>query len=162
VSVSNGPAQAPGRYFDDFVEGEVHLSAYHTISREDVLAYGRLTGDLNSMHLSPAAVDHHGRMGQIAHGMLGAGLAAGLLHPLGLFEGTVVALLGLSDWTFRRPLLVGEPVRSRMVVQQLRPSRSNPSVGIMVRRLSLEKRDNEELLGGSVTMMLRRRTGAGS
>ena len=58
---------------------------------------------------SPSA---EGRFGSpIAHGLLGMSVAMGLVSRLGLFEGSSIALLGVDDWTFARPIRIGDTAR---------------------------------------------------
>lgn len=150
---------ARGRYFEDFEVGDRWVSAEHRVGAGDVADFARITGDANPLHLDPAAAEAAGLPGTPVHGLLGAALATGLLSPLGLFDGTVVALVSLDRWRFERVLRVGDPVRSRMTVLELRPSRGRPQLGVLRRSLELIDDGDRTILGGEATMLVKRRGG---
>ena len=57
---------------------------------------------------------------RIAHGMLVLSMATGLADRLGFIQGTVLAFMGL-DWQFRNAVKIGDTVRVRATVAELRP-----------------------------------------
>lgn len=154
-----GTGPGTGKYFEDFAVGDEFMSELHTVTRADVEDFARVTRDANSLHLSLEESRAQGYPGQLAHGLLGLSLAIGLLSPLRLFDGTAVGLLGLDDWRFNGPVLVGDQVRSRMLVVGLRPSSTRPREGLLTRRLTLEGADGSNRMSGTATMLLRRKEG---
>lgn len=148
---------AAGLCFEDFSLNQVYVSGKHVVSSTDVAEFARITGDVNPLHFDLSESSKVGYERQLVHGLLSVSLAAGLLTPLGLFNGTIIGLVGLDQWVFRRPLFVGVEVFSRMTVVALRQSTSRPGVGILTRRLSLESDAEGVHVEGVATMLVKRR-----
>jgi acyl dehydratase len=107
-------------YFEDFRSGQVFLSQARTITEADVVTFAGWSWDTNPVHTDAEAA-RHGRFGErIAHGLLGLSVAMGLASRLGVFESCSIALLGIEDWRFRRPLMLGDTVRCRVEILDTR------------------------------------------
>jgi acyl dehydratase len=111
-------------YFEDFQAGQVFETAARTITETDLTLFSMLTGDWNPVHADAEFARATPFGERLVHGAYGIGLAIGLLHPLGLFEKSVVAMLGISDWQFKKPILVGSTLRLRLSIVDTEPSRS--------------------------------------
>jgi len=95
-------------YFDDLRVGDQWKSRGRTITETDVVNFAGITGDYDPLH-----VDHeHARQTPfgkpIAHGLLGLSLVAGLSSTCPAVHTS--AFLGIRDWEFLRPLLIGDTV----------------------------------------------------
>jgi len=95
-------------YFDDLRIGESWQSRARTITETDVVNFAGMTGDYDPLH-----VDHeHARQTPfgkpIAHGLLGLSLLAGLSSTCPAVHTS--AFLGIREWEFMRPLLIGDTV----------------------------------------------------
>src|SRR3712207_2139671 len=102
-------------YFEDFRPGQEFLSQARTITEADVVTFAGWSWDTNPVHTDAEAA-RLGRFGErIAHGVLGLSVALGLASRLGVFESCSIALLGVENWQFRRPLLIGDTVRCREI-----------------------------------------------
>lgn len=125
--MSAAQAAAPGHrtmYFEDFSPGQVFETGGRTITETDLTMFSMLTGDWNAIH-SDADYARTTRYGErLVHGSFGIGLAIGLMHGLGIFEGSVVAMLGVSDWKFERPILIGMTLHLRLEVIDHEPGRT--------------------------------------
>ncbi|MCR4265277.1 MaoC/PaaZ C-terminal domain-containing protein [Nitratireductor sp. ZSWI3] len=103
-------------YFEDFSPGQVFQTGGRTITETDLTMFSMLTGDWNAIH-SDADYARTTRYGErLVHGSFGIGLAIGLMHGLGIFEGSAVAMLGISEWRFERPILIGTTLHLRLEV----------------------------------------------
>ena len=95
-----------------------------------------------------------GRFGErIAHGVLGLSVAMGLVSRIGVFEACSIALLGIDDWRFRRPLRIGATVRCRVEILDTRLT-SRGDAGILSRRLTLLDQHDEVLQDGEIGLMV--------
>ena len=104
-------------FFDELTVGDCWESRSRTITETDVVNFAGMTGDYDPLH-----VDHefakqtpYGR--PIAHGLLGLALLAGLSSTAPAMQ--TKAFLGIGQWKFLRPLLIGDTVRVTTKVTDL-------------------------------------------
>lgn len=143
-------------YFEDFAAGQEFLSQGRTIVEADVAGFAAWSWDTNPVH-TDEAVAAAGRFGgRIAHGLLGVSVAMGLASRLGVFEGSSVALLGIDEWRFERPVRIGDTVHCRVVIESVRPTRDGRS-GILERRFGLIDQDGFVCQRGRIALMVSRR-----
>lgn len=147
--------QVAGKYYEEFAIGQTYTTGARTVTESDVMSFAGLSGDGNPMH-----VDHEfakrSPFGQpIAHGLLGLSLATGLLASTRLFDGTAVALLGILDWRFVKPILFNDTIHVQMTIKAMRET-SDPSRGILDRNLVLLNQRDEVLQEGCTRIMIRR------
>ncbi len=154
----SGLDSGPGLYLEDFQVGAVFQTGSRIITAADIQVFADVTGDHNPLHTDPefAKTTPYGEI--IAHGLLGLGVLTGLFEDLGIFRGTALAFLGISDWAFRKPILAGDTVSARMTVLEVRRSRSDPSRGILTRRYELLGSDGTAVQEGTTTVLLMART----
>ena len=104
--------------FEALEEGLTFVTAERVVSEADVLAFAELTGDHHPQHVDAkwAASSTFGE--QIAHGMLVASFASGLVP----FDASrVIALRALREVTFKRAVRFGDVIRVDGRVEGLRP-----------------------------------------
>ncbi|HYH62652.1 MAG TPA: MaoC/PaaZ C-terminal domain-containing protein [Solirubrobacterales bacterium] len=93
-------------------------SRARTITEADVVGFAGLTGDWHPQH-SDAEWAESGRFGErVAHGLLVLSYAVGLFA---FDPERVVALRGIDDVTFKRPVLIGDTIRVSSTVDSVRP-----------------------------------------
>jgi acyl dehydratase len=147
-----------GTYFEDFHAGQVFESQGRTITEADIVMFAGWSWDTNPVH-TDAVRASQGRFGQpIAHGLLGLSVALGLASRLGVFESCSIALLGVDDWRFLRPLLVGDTVRCRVEILEARLT-SKGDAGILERRFTLLEQHEHVVQQGNIALMVSRRPG---
>jgi acyl dehydratase len=140
-------------YFEDFHAGQVFTSQARTITETDVVTFAGWSWDTNPVH-TDAESAASGRFGRrIAHGVLGLSVALGLASRLGVFEACSVALLGIDDWRFRRPLVPGDTVRCRVEILDTRLT-SSGETGILQRRFTLLNQRDEVVQEGDMGLMV--------
>ncbi len=146
-----------GWWFEEFVVGREVASLGRTVTEADVVAFAGLTGDYHPLHTDAtyAAGTEFGE--RIAHGLLGLGIAFGLLARGGLFEPTVVAMLGVREWRFSAPVRLGDTVRTQAVVRDTWPSASRPDCGIVTLGLELVRDDDVVAQQGELSLLVQRR-----
>jgi acyl dehydratase len=145
-------------YYEDFRPGQVFLSQARTMTETDVVSFAAWSWDTNPVH-TDAEGARHGRFGgRIAHGLLGVSVAMGLASRLGVFEGCSIALLGIDDWRFQRPLVIGDTVRCRVEILDTRLT-STGDAGILRRRFTLLNQREEDVQTGDAPLLVSRRPG---
>jgi 3-hydroxybutyryl-CoA dehydratase len=105
-------------YFDDLRLGDAMESSGRTITEYDVVSFASLTGDWHPQHADAAwaAKSPFGR--RIAHGMLVISYALGLLP---IDPRVVMALRSMDGAVLKRPVGLGDTIRVRAKIADLRP-----------------------------------------
>ena len=146
-----------GLFFEDFEVGQEFISAARTITETDVVMFAALTGDYNSLHtdVEYAKTTQFGQ--RLAHGLLGLSIVSGLMMRSQIFEGTILAFLGIDNWRFTGPIFIGDTVHFKMKIAQKKET-SKADRGIIVREVSLINQRGEVVQQGQMTVMVRRKT----
>lgn len=150
-----------GRYWEDFVAGEVIRTAGRTITEADVVTYSGLSGDFNPLHTDEVFASQTAFGRRLVHGPLVLALALGLFQRTGVTDGTAVALLGIEEWSFVAPVFIGETIFVDVEIERVRPT-SHPERGVIYRRFGVHAQSSSEepprLVGtGRSNLMVRRR-----
>jgi 3-hydroxybutyryl-CoA dehydratase len=105
--------------FEALEMGQAFTTRGRTVTEADVVGFAALTGDWHPQHADAewAAESPFGE--RIAHGLLVVSLAAGLVP---FDPGRVLALRGVSDATFKRPVRFGDTLRVRGRIAELAPA----------------------------------------
>src|SRR6059058_5283578 len=93
--------------FDSLAVGDSFVTGGRTVTEADVVAFACLSGDMHPQHTDAAwaATSLFGE--RVAHGMLVASLALGLLD---FDPARVVALRRVRDAVFKRPVCFGDTI----------------------------------------------------
>jgi len=116
------PFTSHGYYFDEFSLGDTAVSRGRTITEADIVNFAGLSGDFSQIHTNAEFARQCGFGQRIAHGLLGAAVASGLLAQLGLIEGTVMAFRQLT-WKFSLPIFIADTIHVRTTVSELKAVR---------------------------------------
>ena len=110
-----------GLYFEELSLGEMVTTGERTVTEADILNFSDLSGDHNRMHTDPDFASR-GPFGRpVAHGLLGASIASGLLvQQLGFLEKTLIAFRELT-WKFSLPIFIGDTIQARAAISELKP-----------------------------------------
>jgi len=131
-------------------------TASRTVTQGDIDQFARLSGDRNPLHTDEAFARTTPMGGRVAHGLLCASVATGLIYDTGVTAGTALGMLETS-WRFVAPVRPGDTIRARLEVIEKRETRK-PDRGIVIRRCELRNRHDELVCEGTLTTMIRRRT----
>jgi acyl dehydratase len=142
-------------YYDDFEVGQVFVTPARTITETDVVLFAGLSGDYNVLHTDAEAAGQTIFGQRIAHGLLGLAVTSGLKQRLGVFEGTIIAFLGLT-WEFCGPILFGDTIHARITIDDMRKT-SKPDRGIVTQKIELINQHEEIVQSGTHKVMIRRR-----
>ena len=143
-----------GKVWDELVIGQTFWSSGRTVTETDIANFAGLSGDFNPLHLD-SELGRASIFGQrVPHGPLGLLFAMGGCDRLGLLEGVALAFLDLQ-WRFVAPLLIGDTVRTRIVVNALKRT-SQRDRGIVVLHMSLLNQREEVVQEGEHTYLIRR------
>ncbi|HIQ04806.1 MAG TPA: dehydratase [Anaerolineae bacterium] len=136
--------------------GDEVTSPGRTITETDIVNFAALSGDWNQLH-TDAEYAKSTMFGQrIAHGLLVLSIASGLAVRLGFMDETVLAFMGL-EWRFRRPVMIGDTIRVRTTVSELKPVPRLGGGNVTFRVAVLNQRD-EVVQRGSWTILMKSRS----
>lgn len=145
-----------GLYYEDFNIGDTYFSPGRTITETDVVNFAGLSGDFNLIHTDEEYAKKNSPFGtRISHGLLGLSITSGLMTRIGIFEGTVIAFLGL-EWNFKKPILLNDTIYFKMIIEKMRET-SKKDRGIIVRKVELFNQKDEIVHEGTMTIMIKRR-----
>ncbi|MDO9072339.1 MAG: MaoC/PaaZ C-terminal domain-containing protein [Rubrivivax sp.] len=145
------------KYIEDFTPGETFDGASRTITEADIVQFTGLSWDTNPVH-TDAVVAAQGPFGaRIAHGALTLAAVTGLSAKSGQLDGTAIAFLGIDEWRFHGPVLIGDTIRLRWVVLKAQRSASKPDRGMLSRRMEVWNQRGELVQSGIFTTMVRAR-----
>ena len=141
-------------YFEDVEVGFRFETASRTVTEADLVAFSGVSGDFNPLHTDAvfAAQTIYGE--RIAHGALILSLATGLRQRAGRFDGTLMGLLEIRSWRFIAPVRIGDAIRVRTEVRELRPS-SKPDRGVMVQSVEVVNQIDEVVNDGELVLLLK-------
>jgi acyl dehydratase len=144
-----------GKYFEEFEIGDTFVTPRRTITETDLIQFAGMSGDFNPIHTDHvyAADSPYGQ--PVVYGLLVLSVVTGLTARLGIFDGTIIAMLGIDDWKFSGPVFVGDTIHVRMTIISKRET-SRPDRGIMVRGYEVLNQRDEVVQTGSMTLMIRR------
>ncbi len=120
-----------------------------TVTDEDIVAFARVTGDEQPLHLDDAFAAKTRFKRRIAHGMLSAGYISAVLGTK-LAPGTVVVYL-TQQMRFRLPVQIGDTITAEAEVTAIDPERRV----VTVRTDCLNQR-GEAVVKGEATVLLDR------
>lgn len=148
-----------GRCFEDFQVGDRFESSGRTIGEATIENFCGISGDWSDVHADEEAMRAGAFGGRIAHGILTFAVMQGLMCQTAYTLGTAVATLGWDALRFPLPVKIGDTVRARWTVTELRPSASRPRCGIVVEQCELVNQRGETVLTGRHALMVWRRPG---
>ncbi len=146
-------------YFEDFAVDQSFESGGRTITETDLTFFSMLSGDWNPLH-ADAEFARSTRYGErVVHGVLGIAVSTGMLHEMGIFHDSVIAMLGFRNWNFLKPLLVNDTIFLRLTITALEPGKSGNS-GKLGRRFQLINQRGEVAQEGESDVLVLTRQGA--
>jgi acyl dehydratase len=144
------------KHFDDLEVGQTWETAARTITETDVVIYACWSGDNNPLHVDEefAKSTQFGR--RLFHGPGALSVAFGLEAALGWKAGTAIAFLSIDNWNMRAPVFIGDTLRVREAVTELKPSSSKPDRGVVRTRVQLVNQRDEVCQEGDWLVLLQR------
>ena len=116
------------RYFEDYIEGDVHHFGTISVEADEVIAFAKRF-DPQAMHTDPEAAKNTPFGGLIASGWHTAGLMMRLYVEHYLTHVASLASPGLDELRWLKPVRPGDTLSVRVTVLKSVPSRSKPDRG---------------------------------
>jgi acyl dehydratase len=141
--------------FDSLTEGDRFVTHGRTVTEADVVSFACLSGDMHPQHTDAtwAASSLFGE--RIAHGMLVASLALGLLR---FDPDRVIALRRVRDAVFKRPVAFGDTIHVVGRIDRLEAV--NAATGLVGVRLEVLNQRDRVVARLAIEVLWRRGDGA--
>ena len=152
-----------GRFFDDFVVGDVYQHPFgRTISEADSTWFTQLTCNTNQNHFNA----HLAASNPITGGriIVNSGLTVALVLGLSVIDMSqnAVANLGWTDIKLTHPVYIGDTIYAESVCIDLRESSSRPGFGIVTMITRGLNQDGDVIVSWKRSVMVpKRETGIG-
>ncbi len=141
-----------GKFFEDFEVGEVFETTGRTVTEADIVQFASFSGDFNAIHMNEEFAKRTVFKQRIAHGAAVFSILTGLLYREGFMEGTVIAFLGVNDWKFLAPVLIGDTIYGRAEVTKTRKS-SKQKAGIVTFSVQVHNQRDEVVQKGTFVLL---------
>ena len=120
-----------GKFFDEWQVGDqIDHEIHRTVTETDNLLFSTMTHNPQPLHIDVEAAKQSG-FGQI---LVNSTFTFSLLIGLSVGNttlGTLVANLGFDKVKTSNPVFIGDTLRARTTVKELRASKSRPEAGIV-------------------------------
>lgn len=139
-----------GLYFEDLEVGNTYKTGARTITGADIVNFACLSGDFNEVHANweYARTTAFGK--PVAHGPLIYSIAAGLVYASGINEGTLLALLEITDWKIEAAVFDGDTIHlEQEVVDSRLTSSGNKGVVTFDRRIINQRDEHVQRMRGT-------------
>ncbi len=152
-------SQRRGLYFEEFEVGQQVVTPARTVTEADVVAFAGLSGDFNSIHTDAVYAQRTPFGQRVAHGLLGLAIASGLATRTGVLEGTVLAFREINEWTFSRPVFIGDTIWAELLVEEARPL-PRLGGGALLISVAVKKQDGQVVMKGRWSVLVQSRPAA--
>jgi len=140
--------------FADIVPGLQVRSGGRTLTEADHTLFMMLCGDWHPIHADAEYARATPAGQRLMHGSFGIALAMGMQAAAVEFADPLLGALGLTDWRFCKPLLIGDTVHVVIEFLSCRTTRDGERY-VVERRLSLVRHNGEVVQEGTATALLR-------
>jgi acyl dehydratase len=145
------------KYFEDFKLGEVFRTPGKTMTEGAIAMMVGLGGFTVPLFNDEEYASQTPFGSRIAPGRLTLFVMGGLEEQIGIYDETVIALVGLDKVRFKAPLRAGDTIHVEFEVINLKET-SKPDRGIMVHKSKCLNQKGEVLIECEATHLMRRRT----
>jgi acyl dehydratase len=141
-------------YFEDLYVGQKLVSAGRTITEADIVMFAGLSGDYNPIHTNEEWCKNSQFKHRVAHGMLTASIASGLIFRLGFLDGTGMAHLG-TTMKFMAPVFASDTIHVELEI--LSKKEVDQKRGIFTAKTDVVNQDNKIVETEQITIMISRK-----
>lgn len=103
-------------FYEDFEVGQTFISGGRTITETDLTMFSMISGDWNPIHADMEFAKKTKFEQRVVHGVLGIAVSTGMMHELGIFHESVIAMLGYKRWEFRLPLFINDTLHLKLTI----------------------------------------------
>jgi acyl dehydratase len=130
----------PDLYFEDFEPGRVYELGSHTVTEEEIVAFGR-AWDPQPLHVDPVAAESSPFGGLIASGWHTGSLWMRMYVDSMLGSAAAMGSPGIEELRWLAPVRPGDTLSARLVVLETTPSERHPGRGTLRSRGEMINQD---------------------
>ncbi len=145
-----------GLYYEDFKVGDRFTTQAKTITEGAITVMVGLGGYTVPIFTNEEYARTTIFKGRIAPGRMTIFMAGGLEEQLGIFDETVVALIGIDKVRFKNPLRAGDTIKVEIEIIDKRETK-NPEQGIVINKESCLNQRGEIILEAEATHLMMRK-----
>ena len=158
----NKVTEIRGKFFEEFNEGDLFITSRRTLRESDLLDFCNLCWFNLSMFFDEIYTSKEmPYKTPVFPGPFIIPLAIGLFLKLGVYERTVIALLGIQNLKFKTSLRVGDTMEVEVKILKKRDSKTYSDRGILLSLFSINKINpellKENIMSFEMTHMLKKR-----
>jgi oxepin-CoA hydrolase/3-oxo-5,6-dehydrosuberyl-CoA semialdehyde dehydrogenase len=151
-----------GKFFEEFHEGETYLTSRRTLREADLIDFCNLCWFNLSMFFDEIYAEKEmPYKTPVFPGPFIIPLAIGLFLKLGVYERTVIALLGIKNLRFKTSLRVGDTMEVEVTILTKKDSRTYSDRGILSSLFTIKKvhhdLSKEFIMSFEMTHLLKKR-----
>ena len=146
------------RYAEDFIVGHRHVSPAYEMTETEIVEFARKY-DPQYFHLDAEAARSSPFGGLVCAGCQTIALAWKLAHETGLFDGLLIAGIGLDRIRWLAPVHAGDAVHVEFFLVESRQSKSQPDREVVKFQYEMKNQRGELVLTLEMLQILRRRPG---
>ncbi len=146
----------PEKYWEDFHVGDEFTSQGITVTETHIVNWAGLTMDYYPLHVDKEYAAQTPFKQRVVHGPLTFALAVGLMGMTGAAKDSVIAWLGVDNMTIPAPVFIGDTIRLRAAVTELRETRKPPQ-GFCKMRYAVTNQRDELVMAFDMNFLMHRR-----
>lgn len=141
-------------WFEDLAVSDEWTSPGRTMTEADVVGFCGVSGDHHPIHTDAVYAAASSFGARLVHGALVLSVATGQRGQLPFMGEAFVAFLEVRSWRFLAPVLIGDTVRTRTVVNDLVLTRDGAR-GVVVQRVEVRNQRDEVVQAGELVNLVR-------
>ena len=146
----------PEKYWDDFQIGDVFHSMAITMTEAHLVTWAGLTMDFYPLHMDQEYAAKTPFKQRIAHGPLTFAMAVGLMGMTGQAKDSVIAWLGVDNMRIPAPVFIGDTIKLRVEVTELRPTKK-PEQGFCKMRYEISNQQDAVVMIFDMNFLMHRK-----
>ena len=144
-------------YYEDFQVGQKFATSTRKVTGGDIETFLQLTGVKNPLFTDEEFAKKSIHKGRITPGPLTFALASGLGTRLGIFEGTVMAFLGMDRVRYSVPVRPEDTIKVAIEIIEKKATKKADR-GIIRARWTVTNQRDEVVLSYEMAYLMERRT----
>lgn len=142
------------KFFEEYALGEERTTTGRTITEADIVLHAGQTGDFYPHHMDAEWCKTQPFGQRIAHGTLifsvAVGMTAGEVNPAAF-------TYGYERLRFVRPVHIGDTIRTKVTIAELKDHPRRPEYGIVSEKLDVTNQRGETVLACEHLLMVQRK-----